>query len=58
MIYLDAAEIAAKVTAGELRAEDVLDAHLARIDELNPDLNAIVTLMPDRAMEQAIRRRR
>ena len=53
MIYLDAAEIAAKVAAGELRAEDVLDAHLARIDELNPDLNAIVTLMPDRAMDQA-----
>jgi amidase len=52
-MMMNAAEIAAKVAEGELRAEDVLTDHLARIQEANPDINAIVTLAPDLAMSQA-----
>jgi amidase len=37
----------------ELSAREVLDAHLARIERTNPAVNAIVTLLPDRARAQA-----
>ena len=39
-----ATELAAMVRAGEVSARELVDAHLDRIDRLNPDLNAIVTL--------------
>lgn len=37
----------------ELSATELLDAHLARIDAVNPAVNAIVTLVPDVAVEMA-----
>lgn len=43
------------MAAGEVSAREVLEAHLARIDRLNPALNAIVTRVDDRAREQAQR---
>lgn len=49
---LSAAEIARRVTARELSAEQVLEAALDRVARLNPELNAIVTLN-DRALEDA-----
>ena len=39
--------------AGALSAREVLEAHLARIERLNPSINAIVTLEPDRARAAA-----
>jgi amidase len=39
-----ATELAAMVRDGEVSARELVDAHLERIDRLNPDLNAIVTL--------------
>lgn len=49
---LSAAEVARRVRARELSPVEVLDAALARVEELNPSLNAIVTLDPT-AREQA-----
>src|SRR5258705_13586375 len=44
--------LAELIRAREVSPVDVLQAHLDRIDLLNPQLNAIVTLAPD-AMEKA-----
>ncbi|RZQ65326.1 amidase [Amycolatopsis suaedae] len=51
---LGAAEIAAAVRSGELSAREALDAHLARVDDVNPAVNA-VTVRFDEAREQADR---
>lgn len=37
----------------EISAVELLDAHLARIERVNPELNAIVTLVPDIARAMA-----
>ena len=52
---LDAVEIAARIRRRELSARDVMTAHLARIERVNPKVNAIVTLVADRAMADAAR---
>ena len=49
-----ATALAARIRRREVSAAEVMRAHLARIDAVNPDLNAIVTL--DR--EGALARRR
>ena len=48
-----AAQIAAAVRRGEITAAAVLDAHLARIDALNPGLNAFTTVTRERARGEA-----
>src|SRR6476659_7184711 len=49
-----AREQVAAVRTGEISARELLDLHLARIDERNPRLNAIVSLDEDRAGEGAL----
>jgi amidase len=44
---------AAAVRSGEVSARELLDLHLARIAERNPELNAIVSLDEDRARAAA-----
>jgi amidase len=51
--HLSAVEMARLVRARELSAREVLSAHLAQIERVNPTVNAIVTLVADQAMEQA-----
>ena len=51
--FLTATEIARHVRAKELSAAEVMEAHLTRIDRLNKEVNAIVTLLPERAMDGA-----
>lgn len=49
-------EQAAQIAAGDLDPGELLDACLARIEERNPDLNAVVATFPDesrRMLEQA-----
>jgi amidase len=41
------------VAARELSATEVVSAHLERIEEVNPRVNAIVTLVPERALADA-----
>ncbi len=48
-----ATDIADGVRRGELKATEVLDHHLERIDRLNPALNAFVHLDPERARAAA-----
>jgi amidase len=51
--FMTATELAHLIHAKELSARDVMEAHLAQIDRTNPTVNAIVTLLPEQAMEQA-----
>ena len=48
-----AVELARLVRGKQLSCRDVVGAYLARIDAINPRVNAIVTLVADRAMEAA-----
>jgi aspartyl-tRNA(Asn)/glutamyl-tRNA(Gln) amidotransferase subunit A len=50
---LDATEIARAIKAGETSATDVVEAHIARIEALEPEIHAFITLTPDLAREQA-----
>ncbi|MET9339860.1 amidase [Nonomuraea sp. NPDC003804] len=51
--YLTATEMARLVRAREVSAVELLEAHLARIEQVNPAVNAIVTLVAERALDQA-----
>ena len=50
-----AREMAAAVRARSISARELLDLHLARIAERNPELNALVSLDEDRARDSAAR---
>ena len=50
---MQATELAASLRSGVVSAREVLDAHLRRIDRVNPDVNAVVTLVPERAVARA-----
>lgn len=51
--FLTATEMARRLRLRELSAVEVMEAHLARIERVNREVNAIVTLLPERAMEGA-----
>lgn len=48
-----ASNLVALMKSGEASVVEVLEAHLARIDETNERVNAIVALDPERALEDA-----
>ena len=50
---LSAVDLVAKIRRRELSARDVMTAHLARIERINPRVNAIVTLVAERALKDA-----
>ena len=52
---LSAVDLAARIRRKDVSARDVMAAHLARIERVNPKVNAIVTLVADRAMADAAR---
>ncbi len=49
-----AVDLAGMIRAREISARELLDSCLARIEAVNPDLNAIVTLVPEIAHERAV----
>jgi amidase len=51
--YSTAREMAASVREKHISARELLDLHLARIDEVNGPVNALVNVDPDRARQQA-----
>jgi amidase len=53
LCLLTATELARRIRAKDVSARDVMAAHLARIERVNPKINAIVTLVADRAMADA-----
>jgi|GEM_PF-3490162 len=53
LCFLTATELAQKIRAGEISAVETMEAHLAQIEKVNPQVNAIVTLLPEMGMEAA-----
>ena len=51
--FLTATELVRRMRRKDLSAREVLDAHLRQIERVNPQVNAIVTLVADQAREQA-----
>ncbi len=47
--FLPAHELVRHIRARELSAVEVMDAHIAQIERVNPAVNAIVTFLPERA---------
>ncbi|MDJ0770539.1 MAG: amidase [Ilumatobacter sp.] len=50
---LGALELAAKIRSGEVSCRAVMEAHLARTDDVNPHLNAVVRRLDDEALAAA-----
>src|SRR5262252_9580786 len=53
LCFMTATELARRIRAGELSAREVMEAHLTQIERVNPQVNAIVTLLPERALAGA-----
>jgi amidase len=51
---LDAVEQARLVRDGQVRPIDLVEASIARIERLNPALNAVITPLFDQARTQAV----
>src|SRR5215510_770635 len=51
---LPATELAQRIARRELSSVEVVDAHLARIDAVNPALNALVRVLADEARAAAV----
>jgi amidase len=50
---MTAVELAARLARKQVSARDVMSAHLAQIERINPKVNAIVTLVAEQAMAAA-----
>lgn len=55
LLQLSARDLAAAVRARAVSAREVLEAHFARIDAVNPAVNAVVTQVREQAYEAAAR---
>ena len=53
VIWMSGQETAAAIRTGELSPVEVVEAFLSRIEEVNPKINAFVTLTADRARKEA-----
>src|SRR5262245_53933530 len=51
--FMTATELAQAIRTKQLSAREVMEAHLAQIERVNPKVNAIVTLLPEQALAQA-----
>ncbi|MEM7127731.1 MAG: amidase [Chloroflexota bacterium] len=54
LCYLSAVEMAKQIRQKELSVREVMEAHLDQIEQINPKVNAIITLVAEQALEQAI----
>jgi len=53
--WMTAVELAGLIRRGEVSVTEVLQAHLDQIEALNPTVNAVVTYLPEMALELAKR---
>lgn len=53
LCWMSAMELATRYRAGELSPVEVVEAVLARVEQLNPQLNAFLTITADLARDQA-----
>ena len=51
--FLTATELARRIRARELSAQEVVEAHLLQIEQVNQKVNAIITLTAEEAMARA-----
>jgi amidase len=51
--FLSASVLAEKIRSGDLTSQTIVEAHLARIAEVNPKLNALVQLTAEQALAEA-----
>ena len=52
---MTAVDLATRLARRDVSARDVVTAHLTRIERLNPQVNALVTLVPEQAIAAAAR---
>jgi amidase len=55
LCFMPATELAARLRRKDVSAREVLAAHVAQIERVNPRVNAIVTFVPERAQADAAR---
>jgi amidase len=53
LCFMTATELAARIRARQVSVVEVVRAHLAQIERVNPRVNAIVTLTAERALDDA-----
>lgn len=53
LCFMEAKELAQRIRRKEVSCVEVMEAHLAQIERVNPTINAIVTLLPDMGLQQA-----
>ncbi|MCC6455115.1 MAG: amidase [Caldilineaceae bacterium] len=53
LCFMTARALAQKIRGRDLSAVEVMEAHLRQIEAVNPQVNAVVTLLPERAMDGA-----
>lgn len=53
LCFLTAVELVRRIRSREISAREVMDAHLAQIDRVNPKVNAINTYLPELGREGA-----
>jgi aspartyl-tRNA(Asn)/glutamyl-tRNA(Gln) amidotransferase subunit A len=53
LCYLSAGEVSRLIRKREVTPVEVVKAHLARVEALEPALNSFITLLPEQAMEEA-----
>jgi amidase len=51
--FLPAHVLAEQIRTRHVSAREVMEAHLRQIEQINPQVNAIVTLLPEQALAQA-----
>jgi amidase len=51
--HLSATELAQRIASRQISSAEAVDAHLARIDAVNPALNAVVRVLADEARASA-----
>lgn len=55
LCFLTATELAGRIRSREVSCQEAVEAHLRQIERINPQVNAIVTLIAEQALDQARR---
>jgi amidase len=53
LVFKSARKLASLLRARKISAVEVMKAHIAQVERLNPTVNAIVTFLPDAALKEA-----
>ena len=53
LCFMTATELVQNIQARKLSCQEVMEAHVAQIERVNPKVNAIVTFVPEQALRQA-----